>query len=128
MDGIVSRYNEWSSAKRERESLKRLPTVWVLAGDFNCMPSSPEIRSIQSMNFIDQNPNKGSGTKGKGVRPERATITLDYIFAGPAYYALDPYFVEKQIKGNPTPLTQYQISDHFPVFAEIPLQAIKSDS
>jgi endonuclease/exonuclease/phosphatase family metal-dependent hydrolase len=121
MNGIVSRYNEWSVENLQKQGLVRPPAVWIFAGDFNCMPNSPEISNIQRMNFIDLNPNKGSGTKGKGVPIRRATITLDYIFAGPAYYALDPYFVKKEIERNPTPLTQFQVSDHFPVFAEVPI-------
>lgn len=121
MHGIVSRYNEWVSDNLQKQGMERQPAVWILAGDFNCMPNSPEISSIQGMNFIDLNPNKGSGTKGKGVPIKKATITLDYIFAGPAYYALDPYFVGKEIEGNPTPFTQYRVSDHFPVFAEVPI-------
>jgi endonuclease/exonuclease/phosphatase family metal-dependent hydrolase len=121
MNGIVSRYNEWMRENLQKHGLDRQPAIWILAGDFNCMPNSPELGSIQRMNFIDLNPNKGSGTKGKGVLLKKATITLDYIFAGPAYYALDPYFVRKEIEGNPTPFTQYRVSDHFPVFAEVPI-------
>jgi endonuclease/exonuclease/phosphatase family metal-dependent hydrolase len=123
MHGIVSRYNEWVKDELKKRGIERPPAVWILAGDFNCMPTSPEIGSIQRMNFIDLNPNKASGTKGKGVPLKKATITLDYIFAGPAYYALDPYFVRKEIEGNPTPFTHYQVSDHFPIIAEIPIAA-----
>jgi endonuclease/exonuclease/phosphatase family metal-dependent hydrolase len=121
MYGIISRYNEWSQENLQNQGIKRLPAIWILAGDFNCTPNSPEIGGIQRMNFIDLNPNKASGTKGKGVPIQRATITLDYIFAGPVYHALDPYLVKKEVEANPTPFTQFQVSDHFPVFAEVPI-------
>jgi len=116
-NGIVSRYNEWV----KQEKLDREPAVWVLGGDFNCMPLSPEIMGLVQRNFIDLNPAKGGGTKGREVPIKCATITLDYLFAGPAYYALDPYVVVSQLKNNPSPLDIYRVSDHFPVRADLPL-------
>ncbi len=119
LNGIVSRYNEW--AAKEYCEVSRPPAIWVLAGDFNCVPSSSEIKKIKRMNFIDLNPNKGSGTKGKGFPVSKATITLDYIFAGPAYFAIDPYLIKQDIEANPLPLYQFKASDHFPIFANLPI-------
>jgi endonuclease/exonuclease/phosphatase family metal-dependent hydrolase len=118
INGIVSRYNEWAAG---RNVAGRAPPIWILAGDFNSTPESAEIRHLKDMNFIDLNPNKGSGTKSKGMPIEAATITLDYIFAGPAYFALDPYIVNQEIQGNPAPLDSFRVSDHLPVLADIPI-------
>ena len=92
----------------------------MLAGDFNCIPDSTELNHLRGLNFINLNP-KGGGTKGSGVPIKQGTITLDYIFAGPAYYSLDPYIAENEAKKNPTPLDYIQVSDHFPVRADVPV-------
>jgi len=125
-NGIVSRYNEWAAEKVKEEKkkdkqFKRMPAVWVIGGDFNCMPLSPEISAMGQMNFIDLSPHKGPGTKGDHVPIVDATITLDYLFAGPAYYSLDPYLAKIATDRNPTPLEPYKVSDHFPVLADVPL-------
>jgi endonuclease/exonuclease/phosphatase family metal-dependent hydrolase len=118
-NGVVSRYNEWVADRRQKD--KRLQAIWVLGGDFNCMPNAPEIKALERMNFIDLNPTKGSGTKGTTVPVERATITLDYLFAGPAYFSIDPYLAIQATNANPLPLSQYRVSDHFPVLADVPI-------
>lgn len=116
LHGIVSRYNEW------RGNLKgsRIPAVWILAGDFNCTPESLEIAKLNRMNFQDLIPEKGAGTKASGYT-SKPTITLDYIFAGPKYIALDPIIIDHEIKSNPKPMTEYSGSDHFPIFATLPV-------
>jgi twitching motility protein PilT len=98
----------------------RVPAVWVLAGDLNCTPDSPEVMKIQRVNLIDLNPDKGSGTKTSGLRAE-PTITVDYIFAGPKYVALNPYITEQKIRNNPKPLARVTVSDHVPLYAELPI-------
>ena len=118
-NGVVSRYNEWV-AKHPNQGNRR-PAIWVLGGDFNCMPSAPEIKSLERINFIDLNPAKGAGTKGTGFPIKQATITLDYLFAGPAYYSIDPYLAVHATGANPTPLAQYRVSDHFPILADVPI-------
>jgi len=128
VNGIVSRYNEWvpgkiKEAKKNDPNFTRVPAVWVLGGDFNCMPQSSEIAAMEQMNFIDLNPHKGSGTKGSTVPIETATIALDFLFAGPAYYSLDPYLAKIATENNPLPLKQYRVSDHFPVLADVPIVA-----
>ena len=120
--GIVSRYNDWwqkeKAARKEIE--KRLPPVWIIAGDFNCTPESPEIVKMKRMNFLDLNSAKGRGNKGSG-RPPTPEITVDYIFAGPMYWAFDPHAVEHTVAANPTPLIQVAISDHYPIVASVPV-------
>lgn len=117
--GIVSRFNEWAEGRKEYKN--RWRPLWIMGGDFNCMPSAPELRMLKDMNFIDLNPNKGSGTKGKGIPLKKATITLDYLFAGPAYYSIDPFIATKVTENNPLPLNDFAISDHFPVMANVPI-------
>jgi endonuclease/exonuclease/phosphatase family metal-dependent hydrolase len=114
LNGIVSRYNEW----RKRKDKTKPSAVWILAGDFNCTPESPEIVKIKRMNFLDIIPSKGTGTKAKGFQASEPKIILDYIFAGPKYIAFDPDFVDKGIKNNSV-LHHVSVSDHFPLFGKL---------
>lgn len=130
-DGIISRYNSWRRwGFRERgehrppeewESFDREEPVWILAGDFNATPTSHEYKMLQDLNFMDMIPNegKGTGTKASGIGKE-ATLTLDYVFAGPKFISLDPYFTEAGIRGNRV-LSEVTVSDHFPMVATIPI-------
>jgi endonuclease/exonuclease/phosphatase family metal-dependent hydrolase len=61
--GIVSRYN----ASKKNYGNGTRPPIWILAGDFNCMPDSWEIMNLLKMNYLDLNPDKGTGTKAKGL-------------------------------------------------------------
>lgn len=127
-DGIVSRYNSWRRGGfRERgehrdpaewETFDRHEPVWILAGDFNSTPLSHEYKTIQDVNFMDVVLNKGAGTKAPGAGKE-ATLTLDYIFAGPAFVSLDPLIVSARIRGNH--VEDIRVSDHFPMVANIPI-------
>jgi endonuclease/exonuclease/phosphatase family metal-dependent hydrolase len=130
--GIVSRYNTWKTqgfpVRGERrkakkwESFKRHQPLWILAGDFNFTEESVEYNSIKNLNFIDVINQKGSGTKSKGVG-SNPTLTVDYIFAGPEFISLDPIITKEKIKSNVVIHRQdvKKISDHFPMFASIPL-------
>ncbi len=57
------------------------------------MPKSAELKHVNSLNFMNLNPDEAY-TKGSDYPLEEATITLDYILAGPAYYAFDPYLAK----------------------------------
>jgi len=130
-DGIVSRYNSWRRGGfRERgklrqpkdwESFDRCEPVWILAGDFNSTPESLEYKAVRQVNFLDVVPAKGAGTKAPGAG-KQATLTLDYIFAGPAFLALDPLIVEAGITGNSV-CQDIRVSDHLPMIATIPVWA-----
>ncbi len=128
---IISRYNIWKRLGfpirgkirklkewRAGESADRFEPVWILAGDFNFTPESVEYERIMKMNFIDVVPGKGSGTKAKGVG-NPATLTLDYIFAGPKFISLDPLIAASEITDN---FVDHSIkaSDHYPMCANIP--------
>ncbi|MFH1464991.1 MAG: endonuclease/exonuclease/phosphatase family protein [Pseudomonadota bacterium] len=118
LHGVVSRFNQWR-AERGLDRTSR-PPVWVLAGDLNALPGSHEVRYLESLNFVDLNPRKGAGTKRSGVTGP-ATLTLDYIFAGPAYVAFDPYVLAHSIRANPEPLHDLAngVSDHLPLVATL---------
>lgn len=128
--GIVSRYNKWRrqgfperGERREpieNETFDRNEPVWILAGDFNFTPESVEYDSIRRMNFIDVVPKKGSGTKASGAG-NPPTLTLDYIFAGPKFIALDHVITESGILDNAVVDKQTSGSDHYPLYAKIPL-------
>jgi endonuclease/exonuclease/phosphatase family metal-dependent hydrolase len=131
--GIVSRYNEWRQGgyrfRGERrdpqpsEDFDRHYPIWILCGDFNFTPESIEYAKIKRMNFIDLCPSKGWGTKGSGFGSQ-ATITCDYIFAGPKFVSLDAVITDEGIKGNPMPDYRIKVSDHYPLFAGVPLSNI----
>lgn len=129
--GIISRYNSWRRwGFRERgehrpaeewESFDREEPVWILAGDFNSTEASQEYRMLQDLNFMDMIPEqgKGTGTKASGTGKD-ATLTLDYVFAGPQFISLDPQFAMAGMKHNKV-LGEVKVSDHFPMLATIPI-------
>jgi endonuclease/exonuclease/phosphatase family metal-dependent hydrolase len=127
-DGIVSRYNSWRRGgflerndhrpEEDWETFDRHEPVWILAGDFNSTPDSYEYKAIQGVNFMDVIKNKGAGTKAPGAG-NPATLTLDYVFVGPAFVALDPLVLEADIGNNS--VHDIRVSDHFPMTATIPI-------
>ncbi len=131
--GIVSRYNTWKQSgylqrgeRREPEdweTFERYQPLWILSGDFNFTPESTEYELIKKMNFMDLilSDNKGKGTKAKGVG-NAATLTLDYIFAGPKFISFDPIITEPKLRGNMViDNNAVRVSDHYPMVAEIPI-------
>jgi hypothetical protein len=128
-NGIISRYNHWANSGfkmrdkqpeiMEGETIHRFKPLWILCGDFNFTPRSEEYNYIIRRNFVDSIPQKGSGTKASGFNAE-ASLTLDYIFAGPKFIALEDHIGTHFFKGNF--VDQNTIcSDHRPMFAKIPL-------
>ena len=115
LERIVTRHTAWR--RKQPESTGRARAVWIIAGDFNCTPASPEIAKMKRLRFVDLNDDKGDGTK--------AGMCLDYIFAGPDYYALDHALVESQCKLNPSAMDSGGVSDHSPVFAQLPVRPIR---
>jgi len=142
-DGIVSRYNSWADDGYPQRGEKRSPEhwetferrkpVWILCGDFNFTPDSDEYDFIQRRNFIDTTPDsgrrpphgKGKGTKAKGAG-NPPTLTLDYVFAGPRFIAFDPVFEETGISRNIVD-HDVRVSDHYPVFSNLPLLLPEGD-
>ena len=104
---------------KDGETYNRYNPVWILAGDFNFTPESEEYGTIQRMNFIDVVPNKETGTKAKGAG-KPATLTVDYIFAGPKFISLDPIITSDGIRNNNVEYT-VECSDHYPMYAKIPI-------
>jgi endonuclease/exonuclease/phosphatase family metal-dependent hydrolase len=124
LNEIISRCNEWQYNTTADDSGKL--AIWVLAGDFNCVPQSHEVAKIQSMGFLDLNPNKGTGTRAN-VPGQAATVTLDYIFAGPQYASTTPYIIREQFKNNPKPIYKVAIVNHFPLLAKLALSVESTD-
>lgn len=128
-DGIISRYNLWRQQKyHERgkpkkwekwEGKSRYDPVWILAGDFNFTGESREYRYITNLNFMDMIKHKGGGTKAKGLG-KSATLTLDYVFAGPKYISLDPLITLISADNNRVH-HDVRVSDHLPMTATIPI-------
>jgi hypothetical protein len=127
--GIVSRYNDWRHNNyplagqphrtAEHETLDRHTPIWILSGAFNFTENSEEYAYVKRMNFVDAVPNKGSGTKSRGIG-HPAVLTLDYIFAGPLIVAMSPVISKQALLMNIVDHS-VNVSDHFPMFALIPL-------
>ena len=116
LNGIVSRFNSWRA--ENVKNINKKP-IWILGGDFNATPDSIEMIKLNSMNFMDLCPSKGTGTKRSKISNKKeGALTVDYIFAGSKYYSFDPNIVEKELT-NEIPLYDIITSDHFPFYAEI---------
>lgn len=150
-DDTISRFNSWyedgfpqRGIKRDPKDCKKWETfnrhkpVWLLCGDFNFTEKSVEYDYIMRRNFIDTtlaerrkgitHSRKGiridhDGTKAKGAK-NPATLTLDYIFAGPKFVAFDPLFKDAAMLDNIVDHTVFS-SDHFPIISKIPLFMVK---
>jgi len=132
-NGIISRYNKWRREEyRDRgtkrvlknwETNKRFEPVWIIAGDFNFIYESVEYERIIKMNFIDLVPNKDIKTKSKGVN-NPPTLTLDYIFGGPKFIALDKFVYGKKENDFKQNIVDKNVqgSDHYPLIATIPIE------
>jgi endonuclease/exonuclease/phosphatase family metal-dependent hydrolase len=131
LDGIVSRYNKWRKDKfkirgkevrpRACETHERHAPIWIITGDFNFTPESVEYLTLVRKGFIDLLPSHHLGTKASGLG-NRPTLTLDYVFAGPKFEAIDPGFAEQGITGNHVQWDKSTaISDHFPLIVDVPI-------
>jgi len=132
MNGIVSRYNQWrrqgyrirDKKQQPRDGIEthdRHSPIWIIAGDFNCIPESIEYLTMVRRGFIDLVTNKGSGTKAAGLGNE-PTITLDYVFVGPRFEAIDPNYAAAHIANNRVEVSETtKVSDHFPLIVRVPI-------
>lgn len=126
---IVSRYNTWAKDEYKLEGMKltegetdkRHKPIWFLAGDFNFTPESDEYRTLLNRGFIDLLPHHNVGTKASGLGG-KPTLTVDYVFGGPKYEALDPGHVQAGIQTNRVAYDQeVTISDHLPLLITVPI-------
>ncbi len=150
-DKTISRFNSWyedsfpqRGIKRNEkscetwETTKRHSPVWLLCGDFNFTEISSEYEYVLRRNFIDTTPPnrrkrtfrneagqmvEHNGTKSSGAG-NPATLTLDYIFAGPRFIAFDPLFTDTSMDDNKV-IHYINSSDHYPIISEIPLDMIR---
>lgn len=134
-DGIISRYNKWRKEgflirgkkvkPKEVETHERHSPIWILCGDFNFTPESEEYRYVKNRNFKDLIKNHGLGTKTSGLGKD-PTLTVDYIFAGPLFEAIDPHYVDLKIDVNKVEVDDLtKISDHFPILAILPIKLLE---
>ncbi|MBN2090689.1 hypothetical protein JW964_13845, partial [candidate division KSB1 bacterium] len=105
--------------------LKRHNPIWILGGDFNCLPDSGEIQKIKHDGFIslinDQQPTKASGLGGE------ANVILDYLFAGLDKYSIHAKimqadFMNKLNQGSQTIIEGAMVSDHRPILGCLPVE------
>ncbi len=121
LNGIISRLNHDRQSRFNRLKQKTKPGIWFIAGDLNATVDAPEIRQLQQMNFLRLCSDKATKRRKKEQSP---SIKVDYIFAGPKYYAFDPTLLEEQLQLESQSfsiLDEVQISDHSPIIAKFPL-------
>ena len=112
--------------------------MWILAGDFNFTEESEEYQYIKRRNFIDSVKNKEGMLGGRRVKGTKAagvgkppTLTLDYVFAGPKFVALDPMIEEVGVQESKVIYEEESmqddlknVSEHYPVLATINFQPL----
>lgn len=130
LDNCVSQYNAWRGSGyilRDNiehlqdgwDSKERYNPVWVLAGDFNFTRDSAEYQYLTRRNFVDLVTREPTKAAGLGKDP---TIALDYVFAGPRYYSVDPRLSEEDLRRNRVVvIEELRVSDHYPIVATIPI-------
>ena len=129
LNEIVSPYNEWRSHGYKVEGVnllneeggrletdKRFSPIWIIAGDFNFIPESVEFKTLERRGFISM---VNAFTKARGLR-NPPSIQVDYIFVGPRFEAIDPQKAAKS-QGTVDVLANNKVSDHYPLFAAIPI-------
>ena len=52
LDGVVSRYNNWWNETTNELKVNRHKPIWILGGDFNCLPDSDEINKVKDDGFL----------------------------------------------------------------------------
>jgi hypothetical protein len=129
LNGIVSRYNRWrregypvrGKVYPKGEPHPRHPPIWIIAGDFNFTPESVEFVTMVRNGFIDMMPSHKVGTKASGLGKD-PTLTVDYVFAGPRFEAIDPKVAEDGIQKNRVEVEDPTlVSDHFPLIVDVPI-------
>jgi hypothetical protein len=128
VNGIFNRYNTWreEEAKKEIMLIKRTEPLWILTGDFNFTPFSPEYKFLEShgfQNLHQQNNYKPTKSLKYGEEP---LIINDYIFITSKNSVNKPLFQLKDFGKNYVYDWNNQhirgISDHYPLFASIPIK------
>jgi hypothetical protein len=131
LDDTVSPYMRWVRNQFEIkgahvetipqvETHRRFRPIWLLAGDFNFTPSAEEHAYLEARNFIDLDREHQVHTKASGTG-EDPSITLDYVFAGPAFEALDPRDTRANVKVSTRTDELVRVSDHYPLIVELPI-------
>jgi len=121
LNGIVSRLNTDRHQQLKKRNKRTKPGLWLLGGDLNATIQSAEALKLSQRNFArvcSDIPTKRPTKKGNESKD--AKIKVDYLFAGPLYYACQPQHISQS---NMTYQVLYDldISDHYPIVASFPL-------
>ena len=119
---INTHFDHVGSAARLKEAaqltalIDSLEEPFILTGDFNALPDSPEIRAIcehTGCPIRDVTADIGGTFHAFGTRAD--TCKIDYIFTNAAHTAKNVRLVEDAGEGG------VYLSDHYPVMADIQL-------
>jgi endonuclease/exonuclease/phosphatase family metal-dependent hydrolase len=131
-DDMISRYNRWAKEnypirgkipeRPTTEMTDRHPPIWMVAGDFNFTPESEEYVYVKRRNFRDFIVDHGRGTKSAGFGKD-PTLTVDYVFGGPLFAAIDPHEIQGSLHYNSVQVDNITrgVSDHYPISVSVPL-------
>ena len=121
LNGIVSRLNTDRQLQLKKCHKKLKPGLWLLGGDLNATIQSAEALKLSQRNFSrictdlpTKRPSKKTSENKYGK------IKVDYLFAGPLYYACQPEQINQSSKTYQV-LYELDISDHYPIVATFPL-------
>jgi endonuclease/exonuclease/phosphatase family metal-dependent hydrolase len=121
LNGIISRLNNDRKLHSEKKHKELKPGLWLLAGDLNATINSAEVLKFTQNNFARICSDKASKRPTNiEFKAKKATIKVDYIFAGPLYYACQPSEIKKA-KASYNVIYDLDISDHYPIVAKFPL-------
>jgi endonuclease/exonuclease/phosphatase family metal-dependent hydrolase len=135
---VVTRYNNWRKSHYEIREVGRTcdpdtrhAPIWVLAGDFNFTPESLEYETLIRRGFIDLMSKEARGDKqsryrytkarGRGLPP---TLTVDYVFGGPKFEAIDAAYADENISDATSSVLswrEHKQSDHYPMKVSVPI-------
>jgi endonuclease/exonuclease/phosphatase family metal-dependent hydrolase len=123
LNGIVSRLNTDRQQQLKKRHKKLKPGLWLLGGDLNATIQSAEVLKLSQRNFsrlCTDLPTKRASKRTK--ENKYGKIKVDYLFAGPLYYACQPDQISQSSKTYQV-LYDLDISDHYPIVASFPLMS-----
>ncbi|MFK5893037.1 MAG: endonuclease/exonuclease/phosphatase family protein [Pseudomonadota bacterium] len=123
LNGIVSRLNADRQQQIKKHNKKSKPGLWILGGDLNATIQSAETMKLTQRNFARLCSDLPTKRPNKKINENKGSkIKVDYLFAGPLYFACQPDEISQSNKTYQV-LYDLDISDHYPIVARFPLKS-----